>query len=955
MTAAVETYDVFISYSRADGRHAKEIDSVLRDNGLRPFFDRRNLDAGLPWVRALEEAIGSAKTAMVLIGPSGFGNTQQYERELAIIRQTHEPAFRVIPVVLPKTGSDFPFDFLQNLTWVDFSNVEKISDAPDELERLLATVRDGPTAGEDVRQIICPWRGLDAFREEDSAFFFGRGSVNEPDSPIGQLVHKVREHPFVMVVGRSGSGKSSLVFAGLVPALRRDRNRFWNVLTLRPGPSPLRALAAAFNPPAENEGAAGYEKKISREADQLRTGDLDLLGHMIGRQLDGAEGKPDRLLLYIDQWEELYAQAPSSSDKEPATERAGDVTRFIDLLLTAARTAPVTVVGTVRADFYDPLIGHPEVRLLLPGRQVLLARMSRSELESTIVGPAKKVGLDFDPPGLVQRILDEAGEDEGMLPLLQYALKESWALRNGSTISAHSYARSGGVREAIKNTADRAFAALSEEDQRIARRLFLRLVTPGEGQEDTRARAPMPAELTQQKIVEQFAGPRTRLLVTGSEAAQGPTVEVVHEALIRTWPRLRGWIDANREELRARAAVLQAKAEWEKSLRLRDLLLPAGFQLERARSLLADPGDIPTDDITEFISLSLAREERQQEKARRRRTIAYVTLASIIAGLFGWINRLYIEDEINWWWFGRPYMLTYVRPLSSDDERAKKPGDQFRECKDCPEMAVIPGGEFTMGSPSDEKGHDPNEEPQHIVRIAKPFAVSKFDVTFAEWDACFSVGGCLHRPIDYGWGRDRQPVISVSWNDAKAYVAWLSKMTGKDYRLPTEAEWEYAARAGTTTAYYWGDEIGENNTNCNGCGSELGGKQTAPVGSFAPNAFGLYDMFGNVWDWVEDCYHNNYQGAPTDGSAWGGTAPVGSFAPPRLYDMFRKVWDWVEDYFQNNYERAARTARACNDRVIRSGSWDDQPQDVRAADRYRYSPGVVDSHVGFRVARTLSR
>src|SRR5262249_630609 len=162
------------------------------------------------------------------------------------------------------------------------------------------------------------------------------------------------------------------------------------------------------------------------------------------------------------------------------------------------------------------------------------------------VEPAKKVGLTFDPPGLVPRILDEAGEDEGMLPLLQYALKESWALRKDSTITADAYARSGGVQEAIRVTPERTFAALSPHDQEAARQLFLRLVTPGEGQEDTRARAAMPTEPVQRRIVEQFAGPRTRLLVTGSDRAARPIVEVSHEALIRRWPRLRGWIDANR-------------------------------------------------------------------------------------------------------------------------------------------------------------------------------------------------------------------------------------------------------------------------------------------------------------------------------------------------------------------------------------------------------------------------
>ena len=174
------------------------------------------------------------------------------------------------------------------------------------------------------------------------------------------------------------------------------------------------------------------------------------------------------------------------------------------------------------------------------------------------------------------------------------------------------------MREAIRITAERTFEALSPEDQQAARQLFLRLVTPGEGQEDTRARAAMPLEPAQLKIVEQFAGPRTRLLVTGSDRARRPTVEVAHEALIRTWPRLRRWIDANREKLRARAAVLQAKADWEQNGRRDDMLLPAGLQLERARTLLADPGDITIDDIKEFISRSSAREEAALKQAATR-------------------------------------------------------------------------------------------------------------------------------------------------------------------------------------------------------------------------------------------------------------------------------------------------------------------------------------------------
>jgi hypothetical protein len=174
------------------------------------------------------------------------------------VRQTHDPAFPVVPVILPDTTSDPPFDFLRVLTWIDFSHVAKVSDAPDELQHLLVAVQGGPKVGEEARAAICPYRGPDAFREEDSAFFFGRGSADDPKSPIGELVRKVHEHPFVMVVGRSGSGKSSLIYAGLLPALRRERDRFWNVLSLRPGPTPLRALAAAFNPRVGDEGAAEY-------------------------------------------------------------------------------------------------------------------------------------------------------------------------------------------------------------------------------------------------------------------------------------------------------------------------------------------------------------------------------------------------------------------------------------------------------------------------------------------------------------------------------------------------------------------------------------------------------------------------------------------------------------------------------------------------------------------------
>lgn len=609
-------FDVFISYSRADWREAADIEKLLSAASLKTFFDRRELAPGLPWVRALEDAIGKSSVVIILIGARGFGNTQQYEREFAFYKQTRDPTFRIIPVLLPGT-TDTPAGFLQLLTWIDFSAAGKIADAPDEAARLLKAVRADLVPDASATN-ICPYRGLDAFREEDSLFYFGRGRADDPSTPVGELVAKTRSNSFVMVVGRSGSGKSSLVFAGLIPALRRDHlETFWHVISFRPGADPLRTLAETFNVRREDEGVAGYASKITDETARLRDGNTSLLGHVIRDYLAKADGKPDRLLLYVDQWEELYAQASAAGTEERLVQQRRDVDKFIDILLAATQTAPVTIVATVRADFYDSLVRHPQLRSVLPAQQVNLSSIPRSELRISITEPARIAGLKFDPPSLVDRILDDTGEDEGMLPLLQYALKETFAYREGNVLTAASYERSGGVQRAIRTTAERNFEQLTSQDQTAARQLFLRLVTPGEGQEDTRARAAMPAAFDLQKIVQNFASPKTRLLVTGRDRAGRATVEVAHEALIRTWPRLREWIDANREMLRARSAVLQAQAEWDRHERRNDLLLPAGFQLERARALLENPGDITIDDIQEYISASIKFEQDRLDKEKQ--------------------------------------------------------------------------------------------------------------------------------------------------------------------------------------------------------------------------------------------------------------------------------------------------------------------------------------------------
>ena len=226
-----------------------------------------------------------------------------------------------------------------------------------------------------------------------------------------------------------------------------------------------------------------------------------------------------------------------------------------------------------------------------------------------------------------------------------------------------------------------------------------------------------------------------------------------------------------------------------------------------------------------------------------------------------------------------------------------------------PEMVLIPAGEFRMGD-LDGSGYD-NEKPVHIVRLPRPFYLGRYAVTFDEYDHYAKDSG-VKLPDDRGWGRGNRPVIKVSWQDAVAYCAWLSKQTGQAYRLPSEAEWEYAARAGTETAYWWGNEAGQNRANFDGSGSQWSNRQTAPVGSFPPNPWGLHDTAGNVWEWVQDRWHDDYQGAPVDGSAW---------------------------------EQGDSSMR-----VLRGGSWSSLPRRARAACRNGFVPGSRDGLIGFRLA-----
>lgn len=232
-------------------------------------------------------------------------------------------------------------------------------------------------------------------------------------------------------------------------------------------------------------------------------------------------------------------------------------------------------------------------------------------------------------------------------------------------------------------------------------------------------------------------------------------------------------------------------------------------------------------------------------------------------------------------------------------------------CQACPALIALPAGVFTMGSNSS----DPSEKPAHVVTINAPFAIGKFEVTVAQWNMCVDAGGCPRVTADTKPAELNAPARNISWDDAQQYVKWLSTVSGKSFRLPTEAEWEYAARGGRTTSYWWGDKFSPGHANCKECGEPWRADGPANVGSFTANPYGLHDMNGSVWEWVGDCWHGSYKGGPIDGSAW--------------------------------------DEPNCRVRVIRGGSWRDGASYMLSSTRFKYDASVRYSQHGFRVARDV--
>ena len=608
-----DDYDVFLSYSRADSAAAETLRARLKEAGLNPFLDRYGLPAGQPWQPWLEEHLTSSRALVVLVGPLGFGEWQHREIQLGLDRQTSAAktgqAFPVIPVLLPGLANDaVPVgSFLSLNTWVD---LRPGLDEPEGLQRLVAGAQGraiDSAAAEKLLACLTPYRGLLPFREQDAGLFFGRERFVE------ELVRKVGQRSaanVVAVIGRSGSGKSSIVYAGLFPALRREKGLggqgVWKIVDLRPHAEPLHELVNAFDSPDAKPGSAKYREHLNQGAQRFRYGKVTL-AELVRDRLQNETGST-RLLLYVDQWEELYTQAlrrEVKKDEDPL-QPAKDVKLFIDLVLEAAAKSPCTLVLSARSDFYPDIQGHDGLRVAVQESQVSLGTMNEAELRAVIEGPPKAIGASVDQE-LTEELIRDIGLDPasgrsdeydiGKLPLLEYALEQAWAKRTGSRIGLENYS---GLEQALEDRANVLYGRLTAEEQAAAKRLFVSLVTPGEGREDTRARIDMPDDDAMRSVVQTFAGTEVRLIVTDKAGEHG-SVEVSHEALIRHWRELRQWIDANRENLRTRARLKEDRTEWLKRNKDPELLGIPSLRMREVQKLSEEPGDVRTDDIKDYI------------------------------------------------------------------------------------------------------------------------------------------------------------------------------------------------------------------------------------------------------------------------------------------------------------------------------------------------------------------
>ena len=770
----------------------------------------------------------------------------------------------------------------------------------EHLRALLERRTEASSHGVAIRWHDAPFRGLMSFEYEHAPVFFGRTRAR---NELRELLARRASAgcAFVLVFGASGAGKSSLVKAGLLPDLMlpgmigRVGLVRWGVL--RPsdsGGDPLAALATAILAPTGLPELAGLHYTPEQLTALLHQapGQVALpmrQGLAAAASAAGLTATAEaRLVLVVDQLEEIF----TIEGYEPEARRG-----FVAALETLARTGLVWVVATMRSDFFHRMETLPALAALSAEARYLLLAPSDAEIGQIIRQPAREAGLRFEVDeergiGLDEAVRQAAASAQGSLPLLSFLLDQLWQRRTkDGMLTFAAYQELGGLEGAIGRRAEEVFLAQPLPVQSELAAMLRALVTVEGGTATSRA-APLalfPGGSPRRQLADRFLDRDARLLVADDDAGEG-RLRLAHEALLSHWPRARDQVAADARDLELRGRLEQEAERWRQApARDKPQRVVTGLLLAEARALVARWGAELPAEVREFVTDSVRAALRR--RLRMTAAVAGAVLTLPVVALMIWVGLV---------WWG-------VRQVET-------------------EMAFvpIPAGCFEMGSPKNEDGRYENEGPVHRVCLQK-FNLGQFAVTQRQWRRVMVLN-----PDPAHFKGDDLPVESVSWDEVKQFARLMTLFGRGRYRLPSEAEWEYAARAGTATARYWGERpedacafenVGDLSlkkdapesvaANC-----DDGYVHTAPVGRFKPNPFSLHDMLGNVTAWVEDCYVKDYANAHADG----GSVPVPD----------------------------------CTYRVIRGGSWDSAPRDVRAAFRYYYAPGGRLDDGGFRLVRTTA-
>ncbi|MDB9403844.1 SUMF1/EgtB/PvdO family nonheme iron enzyme [Microcystis sp. CS-574] len=800
-------------------------------------------------------------------------------------------------------------------------------------------------------KLRCPYQGLLAFTKKERDFFFGRKRVVE------DIKSKLDRLNFVPLIGVSGSGKSSVVLAGLMPWLEELG---WQILEpIKPGFKPLSKLESLL---------LSYFPDREKLLDQcINNQDREGLKPLL--ELFPREHK---FLLVVDQFEELFTFALAEQRD-----------RFIELITQVATIpdSPLAVVATMRADFIEPCLRYDGLRQLIQNNAEYLPDLRGLDLLEAITEPAKLQGYEVKKE-LLNKILEDIKQEPGFLPLLEFALTQLWQKRDEANhrLTLDTYEAIGGIVGALNCQADKVYQykdyekdspqqERTEAEKALIKRIFLNLLQIGDGEKDTRLRQPKAFILSlagdnqegQEILTELIEGKqglvKGRLLVTGkSEREEEAWVDLVHEALIEKWDKLNQWRNENRQGRELAKQVDKDAKDWQKNNKSQYYLW-SGDKLADAEKILQEYQDtVETTQLAkEFLEASsqqelynylrssdidnLERETLEKEAANKsflnreklRNLLENEKEKPQIRLSASWLLKQWGE-EVPIWTAEVNKQGNIALSIIAENDLPTTVIEELESGINL-EMLEIPGGEFWMGSREGEEGAYPNERQPHKVKIST-FLISRDAITQSYWWVVASsfpkVELDLNPDPSQFKGDLRRPVESITWYEAVEFCQRLSRWSlekgqGYQYRLPSEAEWEYACRSVISEEsiqnlkskiqnpayppYHFGQKIDPALANY----AETARGRTTPVGRFqAANSYGLYDMHGNVWEWCADHWHDSYEGAPDDGSAW-------------LSEN------------ENNY------------RLLRGGSWSYNPQHCRSATRHRNYPVSRTYNIGLRV------